>query len=128
MLALIGNLSLGETIVIAVLAILIFGDRLPQVAARAYGQIRKLRRTVDDVRRETGIDRELRQLRTTIQETSREARVDDPFAKQAPARKPTYEVTEAQRSDEAKEAEADDASEEAGPQRGPGPDQGSSGS
>ncbi len=80
MTALLGNLGLSETIVILVLALLIFGDRLPQVAARTYAEVRKLRRTLDEMRRSTGIDRELREIHRSVEEASERARVEDPLA------------------------------------------------
>lgn len=79
MTALLGNLSFSETVVIVVLALLIFGDKLPQVAARAYGEVRKLRRTLDDMRRSTGIDRELRDIQRSVEEASNQARIEDPL-------------------------------------------------
>jgi len=79
MIALIGNIGFTETIVIVVLALLIFGDRLPQVATKAYVEFRKLRRTLDELRRETGIDRELRDLRRSVEDAANRARVEDPL-------------------------------------------------
>ena len=79
MLALLWNLSVGETVVIAVLAVLIFGKNLPEVAGRLFGQLRRLRRTVDDIRRETGIDRDVRDIRRSFRDVEQEARVVDPL-------------------------------------------------
>jgi Sec-independent protein translocase protein TatA len=75
-LAFIGNLSFSETLLIAVVAVLIVGRRLPEVAAQAMVQLRKLRRMADDVRRETGIDRELRNVRQQFRDVEREARIE----------------------------------------------------
>lgn len=84
MLALIGNLSVGEIIVIAVLSILIFGGRLPEVAARAVHYFRQFRRGLDDLKRETGIDRELRNIEYEIRDAERAARKANPFSPQPP--------------------------------------------
>lgn len=73
MLALIGNLSLLELVVIAVVAVLIFGRRLPEVAGQAAAQVMKAKRALTDLRRETGIDEELRRARQVVYEAAREA-------------------------------------------------------
>lgn len=67
MIAFFQNIGLPETIVIAVLAILIFGRRLPEVAARAAVQVQRMRRGLADLRRETGIDAEMRAARRAIE-------------------------------------------------------------
>lgn len=74
MLALIQNLNVVEIVVIGVVAVLIFGRRLPEVAGQAAHGLAKARRTLQDLRRQTGIDEELRQVRRTVEETEREAR------------------------------------------------------
>ena len=74
MLAFIGNLGFPELVLIALLAVLIFGKDLPQAASKAYVQVRKLRNAVDDLRRETGIDKELRDIERTVREAEWEAR------------------------------------------------------
>lgn len=74
MLAFIGNLGLPELVLIAVIAVLIFGKDLPQAASKAYIQVRKLRGAVDDLRRESGIDHELRDIERTVREAEWEAR------------------------------------------------------
>jgi len=73
MLALIGNLSLLELVVIAVVAVLIFGRRLPEVAGQAAAQFMKAKRALTDLRRETGIDAELRRAREVAYEAARVA-------------------------------------------------------
>jgi len=72
-LSLIGNLSPLEIVVVGVLAILIFGKRLPEVASRALYQLRRLRRSMEDMRRETGIDREIRSIERSVQQAAWEA-------------------------------------------------------
>jgi Sec-independent protein translocase protein TatA len=74
MLAFLTNIGLPELLVIAVLAVLIFGKDLPQAASKAYLQVRKLRGAVDDLRRESGIDREIRNLERSMREAEWEVR------------------------------------------------------
>lgn len=73
MLAFINNLSVGEMLVILIVAILVFGRRLPEVAARGAIQVRKLRKGVDDFRRESGFDEEVRKARQMIEDPVRQA-------------------------------------------------------
>ena len=93
MLAFLGNLGPLEIIVILVLAVLIFGKDLPQAASKAYLQARKLRNAVDDLRRDSGIERELRDIERTVREAEWEARRLE--AKGALPRGPAPEVTAA---------------------------------
>ena len=72
MLALFGNLGFGEVVLIAIVSILVFGKRLPEVASQTFRQVAKLRRNLDDLRRETGIDRELRDVRGALTGLSRD--------------------------------------------------------
>jgi len=74
MLAFLGDIGVLEVVVIAVVAVLVFGKDLPQAASKAYLQVRKLRGAVDDLRRDTGIDRELRNIERTVREAEWEAR------------------------------------------------------
>ena len=74
MLGFIYNLSFGEFIVIGVLAVLIFGGRLPEVAARTFHYFRRFRRSLEDLRRETGIDREIQKIEFELREADRQAR------------------------------------------------------
>jgi Sec-independent protein translocase protein TatA len=72
------GLSFFEVLVIAVVAILVFGDRLPTVAAEAANFVAKMRRSLADLRRETGIDREFAEARRAIEvESMRAKRVLD---------------------------------------------------
>jgi Sec-independent protein translocase protein TatA len=73
-LAFFSNLGFPELLLIVVVAVLIFGKNLPQAASKAYVQARKLRNAVDDLRRETGIDRELRDIERNVREAEWEAR------------------------------------------------------
>ena len=68
-----------EIVVILVVAILIFGERLPQVAAEAAGWIVKLKRGINDLRRDSGIDREISEVRRQVENAvPREVRHFDP--------------------------------------------------
>lgn len=62
------NLAPSELIVIAVVAILVWGRRLPEVAGQAAGVVQRMRRSLDDLRRETGIDREIQNARRAVDE------------------------------------------------------------
>ncbi len=62
------NLGFGELLVIGIVAILVFGKNLPRVASEAMIAIQKLRRSVNDLRRETGIDQEIRELRHKVEQ------------------------------------------------------------
>ena len=83
---LIWNLSFGEVLVVGALAVMIFGGRLPEVAARVVHTVRRFRRSLDDLKRETGIDRELRNIEYEIREAERAARTQDVSA--IPTHKP----------------------------------------
>lgn len=65
-LALIGNLDTTELIVVVIAAVLVFGRRLPQVAAQAGAQIGKLRRHLDSAWRDSGVDKEVREVQRSI--------------------------------------------------------------
>jgi len=62
------NLSPTEVIIILVVAIVVFGRRLPEVAGQAAGALQRMRRSLDDLRRETGIDREIRNARRAFED------------------------------------------------------------
>ena len=61
------NLSPAEVAIIVIVAIVVFGRRLPQVAGQAAGTVQRLRRSLDDLRRETGIDREIADARRAVE-------------------------------------------------------------
>ncbi|MFT4710082.1 MAG: Sec-independent protein translocase protein TatA [Planctomycetota bacterium] len=73
MLAIISNLSPGEVIVVLIASILIFGRRLPEVAAKGAVQLQKLRRGVNDFKRESGFDEEIRKAKRLVDNPIREA-------------------------------------------------------
>ncbi len=70
MIALIGNLDLTEVLVIALGAVMVFGRRLPQVLAKGVVQFQRVRRSVQQVWRETGISQEMRNLQQELNEVS----------------------------------------------------------
>lgn len=73
------NLGPTEIVAIVVMAILIFGPRLPQVAAEFGSWLMKFRRSVSDLRRDSGIDREIMEVRRQVENSvPREARTFDP--------------------------------------------------
>lgn len=84
-LALLGNLGLGETVLVVLLAVLVFGRRLPEVVVQGLRALHKVKRSLEDLRRETGVDAELRQVRRTLEQVEREARVEDPLRLPGPA-------------------------------------------
>jgi len=67
MLAFLTNLDLSEFVVILVVAVLIFGRRLPEVAAKGAVQLQRLRRGMQEFRRESGFDDEMRRARKLIE-------------------------------------------------------------
>jgi Sec-independent protein translocase protein TatA len=62
------NLGPSEIVVIAVVAILVFGARLPEVAAQAASVVMRMRRSLADLRRETGLDAEIAAARRSIEQ------------------------------------------------------------
>ncbi|MFN0243318.1 MAG: twin-arginine translocase TatA/TatE family subunit [Planctomycetota bacterium] len=66
MLGLIDNLGFGEFLIVGVAALLIFGKRLPEVAAQAGAQIAKFKRSLETMRRDTGIDQEIQKVRSEL--------------------------------------------------------------
>lgn len=80
------NLGPMELVLIVVVAVLVFGKDLPQAASKAYLQVRKLRNAVDDLRRDSGIERELRDIERSVREAEWEAR--RPTAPARPAEPP----------------------------------------
>lgn len=68
MLALIGNLDILELILIAAVALMVFGKRLPEVTMRGMAQVMKLRREVARMWREAGLEDELRKVRRDLEQ------------------------------------------------------------
>ena len=69
MLALIGNLGPGETLAVIIVMILVFGGRLPDVAKDAMRMIARVRRQLDDLKREVNLDGELRRIEREVSRT-----------------------------------------------------------
>lgn len=67
MLAIFDSLGFSELMLVVVAAVLVFGKRLPEVAAQAGQQIGKFRRSLQDVKNETGIDEDIRKIQRDIQ-------------------------------------------------------------
>jgi len=78
-LAILPNLGFQELTIIAAVAVLVFGKRLPEVAARAYAQLARLRHSLEDLRRETGIDRELRNIEYEVRDAARKGKLANPL-------------------------------------------------
>jgi Sec-independent protein translocase protein TatA len=67
MFAFFDNLGGTELLIVMVAALLVFGKRLPQVAGDAARQMAKLRRSLDDAWRETGMEKEIQQVRRDLE-------------------------------------------------------------
>jgi Sec-independent protein translocase protein TatA len=67
MLAFLTNLSVGEFVLVLVVAVLIFGRRLPEVAAKGAVHLQRLRRGLMEFRRESGFDEEIRRARRLVE-------------------------------------------------------------
>jgi Sec-independent protein translocase protein TatA len=68
MLLFINNVNPTELLLIAVVAVLVFGRKLPEVASQAAGHLAKAKRAISDLRRDSGLDEELRRARSAAQE------------------------------------------------------------
>lgn len=68
MFALFDDVGFGELVVAALAGILFFGKRLPEVATQAGTQLAKLRRSLQDLKNETGLDHEVRKLQRTFED------------------------------------------------------------
>jgi Sec-independent protein translocase protein TatA len=72
------GLSISEILVIAIVAILVFGSRLPQVAGQAAATLQRAKRSLADLRRETGIDQEIARARREFESVRRPLAVELP--------------------------------------------------
>lgn len=72
------GLSPIELLVIVVVAIVVFGQRLPQVAGETAATLQRFKRSLTDLRRETGIDQEIYKAKREYEEAQRQARAADP--------------------------------------------------
>ena len=66
MFAFIDNLGGTELLLVFVAALLVFGKRLPQVAGDAAKQMAKLRRSLDEAWKDTGMEKEIQQVRRDL--------------------------------------------------------------
>jgi len=69
-LAILGNLAPLELLLVGVLAVLVFGRRLPEVAVQAARILQRARDAFGEMRREAGIDDELRDIRHSVARTA----------------------------------------------------------
>jgi Sec-independent protein translocase protein TatA len=71
--------GLQEWVLIGVVAVLVFGRKLPEVIAEVLSVVRQVRRHIDDLRRSTGFDQDLREAQRALDDARatvrREARV-----------------------------------------------------
>jgi len=93
-LAFFGNLAPTEVLVLAVVAVLVFGKRLPEVAGRGYTQLRRWRQSLDQLRRDTGIDQELRNLERGVRDVKRQANIEA-YLREEQVEPPSEPVVEA---------------------------------
>jgi Sec-independent protein translocase protein TatA len=66
MFALFDNLGTGELLLCAVAALLVFGRRLPDVAAQAGASLSKFRKGLDDAIHESGVEKEIRKIKDAL--------------------------------------------------------------
>lgn len=91
MIALFGNLDFGELLVIALVAVMVFGRNLPRVAAQAVNNVAKARRALQRVWRESGIGDEIRDVQRELESSTRRLRDVDA---RSTFRSPSQEVVE----------------------------------
>lgn len=58
--------GLQEWVLIGVVAVLVFGRKLPEVIAEVLSVVRQVRRHIDDLRRSTGFDQDLREAQRAL--------------------------------------------------------------
>jgi Sec-independent protein translocase protein TatA len=74
MLAIFSNLSFTEVALIALMGILVFGRKLPRIAVEVATQVTKMRRSLNKVWRETGVQDEIRRMQREIRDAEYEVR------------------------------------------------------
>ena len=74
MLAFISNLHFAELLLIALVGIMVFGRNLPRIAVQAWTQLTKMRRSMNKVWRETGVQDEIRRMQRELREAEYEVR------------------------------------------------------
>jgi len=68
-LAIFGDFAFTELLLVAAVALMVFGKRLPEVAVRAAAHLTRLRRSLTEMWREAGIEEELRKVRRDVERT-----------------------------------------------------------
>jgi Sec-independent protein translocase protein TatA len=66
--AIFEDIGMSEILVIGIVGVLLFGKRLPEVASQAGQQLVKFRRSLQQVKAESGMDQEVRKIQRTIEE------------------------------------------------------------
>jgi Sec-independent protein translocase protein TatA len=66
--AIFEDIGMGEVLLIGIVGVLLFGKRLPEVASQAGAQLVKFRRSLQQVKAETGMDQEVRKIQRTLEE------------------------------------------------------------
>jgi Sec-independent protein translocase protein TatA len=66
--AIFEDIGMSEILVIGIVGVLLFGKRLPEVASQAGQQLVKFRRSLQQVKAESGMDQEVRKIRRTLEE------------------------------------------------------------
>lgn len=68
MFAIFEDVGMSEILVIGIFGVLLFGKRLPEVASQAGAQLVKFRRSLQQVKAESGMDAEVRKIQRTLEE------------------------------------------------------------
>jgi len=103
MLAFLSNLHFTELILIALVGIMVFGRNLPRIAVQIWTQLAKVRRSMNKVWRETGVQDEIRRMQREMREAEYEVR--------DVARRAMEAEEEAEASEEASEEETFEGAE-----------------
>jgi Sec-independent protein translocase protein TatA len=74
MLAFLSNLHFTELVLIALVGIMVFGRNLPRIAVQIWTQLTKMRRSMNKVWRETGVQDEIRRMQREMREAEYEVR------------------------------------------------------
>lgn len=64
--ALLDNLGTTEILICGIAALLVFGRRLPEVAAQAGATLSKFKRNLDDAIHESGVEKEIRKIKQAM--------------------------------------------------------------
>jgi Sec-independent protein translocase protein TatA len=67
MLAFLDNIGGTEILIVMVVGLLVFGKRLPEVAGDAAKQLVKLRRSLDEAWRDTGMQQEIQNVKRDLE-------------------------------------------------------------